>query len=163
MRPTQNPRTTMAGKPDGNRSNDANNPRPIFTQRPGEPTPLPTAPSAFLSVQVALTPAAPLYPPPEPFSPITLRIKTAVHVTADNNIVCLRKAPEEAAGEAARLVMEAMRAGSTGAGGVPMIDEEGRPRPVVVEVEAGWRVEGGGNVVGREEVVREVVRARLGI
>lgn len=58
--------------------------------------------------------------------------------------------------------MEAMKAGSAGAGGLPMIDEEGRPRPVVLEVEAGWRVEGEGNVVGREEIVREVVRARLG-
>ena len=101
----------------------------------------------------------PLYPPLEPFSPITLRIKTSVHVAADNNIVCLRSAPEEAAGEAARLAMEAVRAGSAG---VPMIDEEGRPRPVVVEVEAGWKVEGSGNVVGREDVVRDVVRARLG-
>lgn len=84
-----------------------------------------------------------------------------MHITQDNNIVCLRSAPEEAAGEAAKLVMEAVRAGSAGAGGVPMIDEEGRPRPVEVEVEAGWRVEGAGNVVGREEVVRDVVRARL--
>lgn len=112
--------------------------------------------------QLELTrPAAPLYPPPEPFSPITLRIKTSVHVSHDNNIVCLRSAPEEAAGDAARLVMEAMKAGSAGAGGVPMIDEDGRPRPVVVEVEAGWHVEGAGNVVGREDVVRDVVRATL--
>lgn len=105
----------------------------------------------------------PLFPAQEPFSPITLRIKTSVHITADNNIVCLRSAPEEAAGEAARLAMEAVSAASAGAGGVPMIDEEGRPRPVVVEVEAGWSVEGAGNVVGREEVVRDVVRSRLGI
>ena len=76
--------------------------------------------------------------------------------------MCLRSAPEEAAGEAARLVMEAVRAGSAGSGDVPMIDEEGRPRPVVVEVEAGWRVEGSGNVVGREDVVRDVVRAKMG-
>ncbi|SPN97769.1 uncharacterized protein DNG_01282 [Cephalotrichum gorgonifer] len=103
-----------------------------------------------------------LIPPPEPFSPITLRVNTSVHVTHDNNIVCLRSAPEEAAGEAARLVMEAIKAGAAGSGGVPMIDEDGRPRPLVVEVEAGWRVEGAGNVIGREDVARDIVRARLG-
>lgn len=85
-----------------------------------------------------------------------------MHVTRSNNIVCLRSAPEEAAGEAARLVMDALKAGSAGTGGLPMIDEEGRPRPVVLEVEAGWRIEGDGNVVGREDIVRDVVRARLG-
>lgn len=58
--------------------------------------------------------------------------------------------------------MDALKAGSAGTGGLPMIDEEGRPRPVVLEVEAGWRIEGDGNVVGREDIVRDVVRARLG-
>lgn len=43
-----------------------------------------------------------------------------------------------------------------GASGVPMIDEEGRPRPIKVQVTAETRVEGCRNVVGEKAVLDAV-------
>ena len=37
--------------------------------------------------------------------------------------------------------------------GIPMIDENGRPRPISVEVQAETRVEGSRNVVGEKAVL----------
>ncbi|KAF5013516.1 hypothetical protein FDECE_476 [Fusarium decemcellulare] len=98
--------------------------------------------------------------PSEDSSPISLRINTAVNVSQSNNIVCLTATPAEQANAIARAVVQALHEGSSGRCGIPMIDEQGCPRPLRIEVDAGVVVEGTGNVIGSREVVGELLRRR---
>jgi hypothetical protein len=93
-------------------------------------------------------------------SSISLRISTAVTVTKDNNLVCLADAPATQAGAIANAIVVALHHGSAGQCGIPMIDEDGRPRPIHLEVDSGLLVEGSGNVIGSEAIVNEVLRQR---
>jgi hypothetical protein len=45
-------------------------------------------------------------------------------------------------------------------GGIPMIDQDGRPRPVEIKADAGITVEGTNNVVGTERGVVDVLTLR---
>lgn len=58
-------------------------------------------------------------------------------------------------------VVSALKQISMGGSGVPMIDEEGRPRPVKVHVMAETRVQGCRNVVGERAVLGAVVGGGL--
>lgn len=94
-------------------------------------------------------------------SAITVRISTAVRVTGDNNIMCLTVDPAETARFVAQAVTKVLRGGGAQErGGIPMIDEEGRPRPLKIEIEAGTEVHGEGNVLGGEEVVMRALGKR---
>lgn len=94
-------------------------------------------------------------------SAITVRILTAVRVTGDNNIMCLAVDPAETARFVAQAVTKVLRGGGAQErGGIPMIDEEGRPRPLKIEIEAGTEVHGEGNVLGGEEVVMRALGKR---
>lgn len=84
---------------------------------------------------------------------ITVRISTAVRVSGDRNVVCFAASPAETARAVAEAVTCSLREEGDGGPGVPMIDEEGRPRPLRIEIEAGVEVHGEGNVLGGEEVV----------
>ncbi|KAG6002337.1 hypothetical protein E4U54_000903 [Claviceps lovelessii] len=95
------------------------------------------------------------YPPQ---SSICLRINTSVRVSSNNNHVCLNETPAEHANAIARAVVHAVQQNSSGQCGIPMIDEDGRPRPVRIEVDAGLEVHGQGNVVGNEKFVVEILR-----
>lgn len=96
----------------------------------------------------------------EGFSAISLRINTSVHISSNNNLVCLNDTPASHANAIAKAVVQAIQENSSGQCGIPMIDEDGRPRPVKIEVDAGITVEGSGNVVGSEDVVNQVLRLR---
>jgi hypothetical protein len=96
----------------------------------------------------------------ESSSSISLRISTAVTVTKDNNLVCLADTPATHAATIANAVVAAIHHGSSGQCGIPMIDEDGRPRPIHLEVDSGLLVEGSGNVIGGEAIVNEVLRQR---
>lgn len=96
----------------------------------------------------------------ETISPISLRINTSVLVSKNNNLVCLADTPASHANAIARAVVQAIQENSSGQCGIPMIDEDGRPRPVKIEVDAGITVEGSGNVVGNENVVNQVLSQR---
>ncbi|PTB46620.1 hypothetical protein M441DRAFT_129011 [Trichoderma asperellum CBS 433.97] len=96
----------------------------------------------------------------EGFSTISLRINTSVHISSNNNLVCLNDTPASHANAIARAVVQAIQENSSGQCGIPMIDEDGRPRPVKIEVDAGITVEGSGNIVGNENVVNQVLRMR---
>ncbi|KAL6895805.1 hypothetical protein HDV57DRAFT_512339 [Trichoderma longibrachiatum] len=96
----------------------------------------------------------------ESISPISLRINTSVSISKNNNLVCLTDTPASHANAIARAVVKAIQENSSGQCGIPMIDEDGRPRPVKIEVDAGITVEGSGNIVGNEAVVNEVLRQR---
>ncbi|RFU72684.1 hypothetical protein TARUN_9574 [Trichoderma arundinaceum] len=91
----------------------------------------------------------------EGLSSICLRINTSVLVSSHNNLVCLSDPPASHANAIAKAVVQALRENSSGQCGIPMIDEDGRPRPVKIEVDAGVTVEGSGNIIGNESVVRQ--------
>ncbi|PNY27317.1 Uncharacterized protein TCAP_02753 [Tolypocladium capitatum] len=93
-------------------------------------------------------------------SAISLRINTSITVSSNDNMVCLAETPADHANAIAEAVVKAIQQHSSGQCGIPMIDEEGRPRPIRIEVDAGLTIEGTGNVVGRESIVAEVVRQR---
>lgn len=96
----------------------------------------------------------------EECSPISLRINASVNVSRSNNIVCLSSTPAEQANAIAKAVVQALNEGSSGRCGIPMIDEDGRPRSLRIEVDAGLVVEGTGNVIGGPEVVGPLLRRR---
>lgn len=96
----------------------------------------------------------------EGFSAISLRINTSVHISNNNNLVCLNDTPASHANAIAKAVVQAIQENSSGQCGIPMIDEDGRPRPVKIEVDAGITVEGSGNIVGNEDIVTQVLRMR---
>lgn len=90
-------------------------------------------------------------------SPIDLRISTALRVQGDNNAVLLNSAPVDHARVVAQAVVSAICQCSDVGGGIPMIDEEGRPRPFNIAVDAGVNVEGSGNLLGSEEHIMRFV------
>ncbi|KND94985.1 hypothetical protein TOPH_00203 [Tolypocladium ophioglossoides CBS 100239] len=93
-------------------------------------------------------------------SAISLRINTSITVSSNDNMVCLAETPADHANAIAEAVVKAVQQHSSGQCGIPMIDEEGRPRPIRIEVDAGLTVEGTGNVIGKESIVAEVLRQR---
>lgn len=88
-----------------------------------------------------------------PLSPIKITISAPLHITGHHNI--MMTTPSVSATRIAMAITQALRASSMSEAGLPMIDEEGRPRPVEVTVEAGIRVEGSGNVVGERMMRRK--------
>ncbi|KAG6003978.1 hypothetical protein E4U21_001558 [Claviceps maximensis] len=97
---------------------------------------------------------------PQQQSSIFLRINTSVRVSSSNNQVCINETPAEHANAIARAVVHAIQENSSGQCGIPMIDEDGRPRPVRIEVDAGLEVHGEGNVVGNDKFVVELLRQK---
>ncbi|KAG6300586.1 hypothetical protein E4U09_006671 [Claviceps aff. purpurea] len=91
-------------------------------------------------------------------SGIILRINSSVRISSNNNHVCINETPAQHANAIARAVVHAIQENSAGQCGIPMIDEDGRPRPVRIEVDAGLEVHGEGNVVGHEVFVRDCLR-----
>ncbi|TWU77110.1 hypothetical protein ED733_008217 [Metarhizium rileyi] len=93
-------------------------------------------------------------------SPISLRINSSIRITSNNNLVCCNTSPADNAKAIARAVVVVLQENSSGQCGIPMIDEDGRPRPVKIEVDAGVDIQGTGNVIGNEKVISEVLRQR---
>ncbi|KAK7417975.1 hypothetical protein QQX98_004277 [Neonectria punicea] len=93
-------------------------------------------------------------------SPIYLRINTAVTVTRSNNVVCLASNPSDQANAIAKAVVEALHKNSAGMCGIPMIDENGCPRPLRIEVDAGLVIEGSGNIIGSQDLVVKALEER---
>ncbi len=93
----------------------------------------------------------------ESLSTIHLRIKTPLIVTGDHNLIGIDTSVS--ASKIATAVVGALRQMSVGGAGVPMIDEEGRPRPIKVSVLAGTRVDGNKNVVGEKAFLAATVGA----
>jgi hypothetical protein len=99
----------------------------------------------------------------EQLSPIAIRISTSVHVSKDYNVVSLSATPSEQANAVAGAVLRVLKENSSARCGIPMIDEEGRPRPVKIEIDAGMVVTGSGNVIGSEVVVGEIIRRKAAV
>lgn len=96
----------------------------------------------------------------EESSPISLRITTSVNISQSNNFVCLDSSPADQANAIAQAVVHAIQQNSSGQCGIPMIDEQGCPRPIKIEVDASMVIEGTGNVVGSRDIIHEVLRQR---
>jgi hypothetical protein len=93
-------------------------------------------------------------------SSISLRINTSVNVSKSNNIICLDATPADHANSIAQAVVQAIHKHSSAECGIPMIDEQGRPRPVNIEVDASMMVEGSGNIIGGQEAILRVLAER---
>ncbi len=89
---------------------------------------------------------------------IQIHIKAPVVIVGDGNLVTVE--PSVTANKIAMGIVTAMRAMSVGSHGVPMIDEDGRPRPLRVSVTAEMRIEGSRNLIG-EKAVMEKIRPGL--
>ncbi|KAF3769229.1 hypothetical protein M406DRAFT_327620 [Cryphonectria parasitica EP155] len=91
-------------------------------------------------------------------STVTVRISTAIRVSGGGNIISIPTNPAESARLVAETVTRTIgQSEAAENGGIPMIDEEGRPRPLRIEIEAGIEVNGEGNVMGGEDVVMKAV------
>lgn len=94
-------------------------------------------------------------------SPIILRINTSIRISDNNNVVCFNDHPAEQAKAIARAVIVVLQENSSGQCGIPMVDEDGRPRPVRIEVDAAVDVGGTGNIVGNEKIVMNAMAQRV--
>ena len=92
-------------------------------------------------------------------SPVTIRINAGIRISSNSNIVTVTASPGDMCAMIAKSVVAGMREASGGVG-IPMIDEDGHPRPLRIEVDAGLDVNGIGNIVGREDVVLEIMRIK---
>jgi hypothetical protein len=92
-------------------------------------------------------------------SPIYLKISTPLVVKGDNNLIAVD--PSAQASKLAMAIVQSLKQLSHGADGIPMIDENGRPRPLKVDVKAEITVEGSKNVVGEQAVLGSVMGAGL--
>ncbi|CAG8977332.1 hypothetical protein HYALB_00009204 [Hymenoscyphus albidus] len=88
-------------------------------------------------------------------SSIKLTINTPLVVKGDGNLVHVDVAAN--ASKVAMAVVSAFRQISSSAGGVPMIDQDGQPRPIDITVSAGVQVSGGNNVVGEKAILSKTV------
>lgn len=99
-----------------------------------------------------------------PRSPITIRVSAGIRVHGEKNLVGLAEADgpgHRHPADAAQTVADAVVRAIAGRGcEVPMIDEEGRPRPLRVEVDATIDVRGQGNVLGGREMLLRVMGGR---
>ncbi|TVY56036.1 hypothetical protein LCER1_G002191, partial [Lachnellula cervina] len=86
-------------------------------------------------------------------SEIHIMINTPLMITGDGNTVSVDVALNAAKVSAA--VVSALKQMSSTGGGVPMIDGDGKPRPVTMEITAEIKVEGSNNVVGDKAVLSQ--------
>ena len=91
---------------------------------------------------------------PEPTSNVSITIKAGVTIAGNNNTISVD--PAATGCKIAVAIVTGLRQMSGIAGGVPMIDENGRPRPIIIDVDAGTRIEGSDNILG-EKAARTAV------
>ena len=127
-----------------------------FTHRPGQ-----GEPRIFTRPLVTtMLPDGPDDESPTSMSPLSLRIDTSISISKSNNLVCLADSPANHATAIAEAVVQAIQKHSSGSCGIPMIDGDGNPRHIKIEVDAGMVVDGMGNVIGNEKIIDEVLRQR---
>lgn len=93
-------------------------------------------------------------------NPIELRISTTVQVEGDNNAILLTASPAAHAKVIAEAVTATVRHAGGMNGGIPMIDEEGRPRPFRISVSAGVNIEGSGNALGNADHIMQFLSGK---
>jgi hypothetical protein len=93
-------------------------------------------------------------------SSVCLRVNAAVSISGDHNCICITKPPADHVNTIVRAALNTIKENSSGQCGIPMVDEDGRPRPVIIEVEAGMMVHGTDNAVGNENAITGELRRR---
>ena len=88
-------------------------------------------------------------------SQIRLHVNTSVVVSDSSNVICLPSCPSDQAQTITQAVFKALQENSAGQCGMPMIDEDGRPRPILVDIDASMAVTGANNVVGTAAVIKD--------
>ena len=96
----------------------------------------------------------------EQLSSIHLKISNPIIVNGDNNLVAI---DPFFASKIAMTVVQALKQMSMGESGVPMIDEDGKPRPIKVDVAAELKIKGSRNVVGERAVLELVASREVGL
>ena len=88
---------------------------------------------------------------PQPLPEIHLSISTPLTIDGDDNRIAVDASAS--ASKIAAAVVQALKQMTAEGMGVPMIDEDGKPRPLKFEVVAETRVTGNKNVVGERAVL----------
>jgi hypothetical protein len=92
---------------------------------------------------------------PHKLSEIHLKISTPLVIQGNGNLVSI-----DTAANATKIslgVVSALRQITSASGGVPMIDEDGRPRPIKIDITAEVRVHGSCNIVGEKAILAKTV------
>jgi hypothetical protein len=84
-------------------------------------------------------------------SPIVINISSPVTITGHGNLVAFD--PSTTAAAIAEAVARSLKSASVSSSGIPMIDEEGRPRPIKVTVDTPVKVQGDKNMIGDHPVM----------
>ena len=84
-------------------------------------------------------------------SPINIKISSPITVIGDANLIAMD--PVDMASSIAHSIVRSIKDCSMGGAGIPMIDEEGRPRSIDVQVSAGTIVYGTKNTIGKKAVL----------
>jgi len=92
-------------------------------------------------------------------SNIVLRISAPLKITGDGNLITVD--PSQAAARISLGVVQAVRQISLSDSGIPMVDHEGRPRPLKVVVKAETEIKGSKNLVGEKAVMEFVTSSAM--
>jgi hypothetical protein len=84
-------------------------------------------------------------------SPINVKISSPITIIGDANLIAIDLA--DIASSMANCIIRSIKDCSMAHAGIPMIDEEGRPRPIDVQVDTGIIVRGNKNTIGENEVL----------
>ena len=98
-----------------------------------------------------------LLEPSSEMSPLHIVIKTPININGDSNMMTLDMS--EIAVQVAVGVVKAMKKLADDGLDIPMIDENGRPRPVTVETQAPINVTGSRNVIGTQKHISTMQKA----
>jgi SpoVK/Ycf46/Vps4 family AAA+-type ATPase len=90
---------------------------------------------------------------------VSITIRAGVTVKGNHNIISVD--PSTTGCKIAVAIVTGLRQMSGVSGGVPMIDENGRPRPITVDVDASTKIEGSDNFLG-EKAVATATSAKQG-
>ena len=86
-------------------------------------------------------------------SSIQFKIATPLIITGNGNLVPID--PSTIANTIAMGIVSSLKSISMGAG-IPLIDEEGRPRPLKFDINCEVRVEGSNNIVGEKAFLKKM-------
>jgi hypothetical protein len=84
-------------------------------------------------------------------SPIIISISSPVTIIGHTNLLAID--PTEMGTNIAQSIVRSIKEASVCSAGIPMFDEEGRPRPIEIRVDAGIKVQGTNNTVGEKAVL----------
>jgi hypothetical protein len=121
--------------------------KPIMNQLPRPDTP---PPSYNHNIESALDMGEAEEYEDAPMSPITIIITSPLRVTGANNYIAIDTVNQGV--HIAHHIIDALKNASM-AHGLPVIDEEGRPRPINITVDVPITIDGEKNVVGQKEVL----------